>query len=132
MVLTNGEIDDIKQTINACVRAAVQPMSIILVVLNKQNYVKLRALECSKQSPLYCDECNNFADNIHLVEFEDFVYDSKLLAQKTLGVVPSSIVNYFRGQGIEPKQMQEDEMLQVSQRLNEEDFGDENQDPYFN
>ena len=48
MVLTNGEIDDIKETINACVRAAVQPMSIILVVLNRNNYVKLRSLECTR------------------------------------------------------------------------------------
>lgn len=35
MILTNGEIEKIEETINECVRAAVQPMAIILVVLNR-------------------------------------------------------------------------------------------------
>ena len=132
MVLTNGEIEDIKETINACVRAAVQPMSIILVVLNRNNYVKLRSLECTRQNPLYSADLNNFADNIHLVEFEDFVNDTKLLTQKTLAVVPTQIVNYFRGQGIEPDHLFEDELMEMTQRLKDTDFFDEkNQDPYF-
>mmetsp|Transcript_43909 Transcript_43909/g.58229 ORF Transcript_43909/g.58229 Transcript_43909/m.58229 type:complete len:134 (+) Transcript_43909:672-1073(+) len=108
-------------------------MAIILVVLNKNNYVKLRALECSKQTPLFSTDLNNFADNIHMVEFEDFVHDQRLLAHKTLAVVPTQVVNYFLGQGIDPKAVQQNEVLQMTQRLADHDFIDDagQQDEYF-
>ena len=132
MILTNGEIAQIEQTINECVRAAVQPMSIILVVLNKENYNKLRALECSKQSPLYSSELEAFADNIHMVEFHDFVEDQRLLAHKTLALVPTQVVNYFRGQGIDPVSVGDEIAKQITQKLANHDLFDEREDQYFN
>ena len=89
VVLTNGEIEDIKETINSTVRSSLQPMSIIIVVLNRENYVNIKALESSAESPLYSTELNDFADNVQIVEFDDFVHDQRLLAQKTLAKVPT-------------------------------------------
>lgn len=50
-------------------------MSIIMVVLNPDNYDKMKALESSDDSPLYSSELNDFADNVQIVEFDDFVHD---------------------------------------------------------
>lgn len=89
MVLTNGEIEDVRETINSSVRSSLQPMSIIIVVLNRDNYAKIKALESSADSPLYSADLNDFADNVQIVEFDDFVQDQRLLAHKTLAKVPT-------------------------------------------
>ena len=73
MVLTNGDIEDIRETINSTVRSSIQPMSIIIVVLNRQNYSNIKALESSAEAPLYSKDLNDFADNVQIVEFDDFV-----------------------------------------------------------
>ena len=75
MVLTNGEIEDVKETINMTVRASIQPMSIILVVLNRENFVQIKALESSAENPLFSEDLNDFADNVQIVEFDDFMHD---------------------------------------------------------
>ena len=74
-MLTQGEIEDVRNTINTTVRASIQPLSIILVVLNRENFIRIKALESSTESPLYSEDLNDFADNVHIVEFEDFVQD---------------------------------------------------------
>ena len=50
-------------------------MSIILVALNRDNFDKIKALQSSADSPLYCEDLNDFADNVQIVEFDDFVQD---------------------------------------------------------
>jgi len=95
--LTSGEIDDVRETINMTVRASIQPMSIILVVLNKDNYAKIKELESSTESPLYSHDLNDFADNVQIVEFDEFVHDQRLLAYKTLAKIPTQVVSFFKG-----------------------------------
>ena len=56
-------------------RSNLQPMSIIIVVLNRRNYSEIKALESSAESPLYSKDLNDFADNVQIVEFDDFVQD---------------------------------------------------------
>lgn len=75
MILTNGEVEDIRETINSSVRSNLQPMSIIVVVLNRDNYSQIKALESSAEAPLYSKDLNDFADNVQIVEFDDFVQD---------------------------------------------------------
>lgn len=113
MILTNGAIDDVRETINSTVRSSLQPMSIIIVVLNRDNYSKMKALESSAESPLYSKDLNDFADNVQIVEFDDFVHDQRLLSYKTLAKLPSQVVNFFKGQGIEPMPFEEDERRQA-------------------
>ena len=50
-------------------------MSIIIVVLNRENYSQIKALESSAEAPLYSKDINDFADNVQIVEFDDFVQD---------------------------------------------------------
>ena len=73
--MTEGRIEDLKETINATVRASVQPLSIIIVAMNRDNYAQIKALESSRESPLYSKDLNDFANNVQIIEFEDFVQD---------------------------------------------------------
>ena len=93
--------------IKTTVKASIQPLSIIIVVLNKDNFAKMKCLESSQDSPLFSEELNDFADNVQIVEFEDFVHDQRLLAHKTLAKIPTQVVSFFKGQGIDPMPFEE-------------------------
>ena len=131
VVLTNGEIEDVRNTINTTVRASIQPLSIILVVLNRDNFAKIKALESSAESPLYSEDLDDFADNVHIVEFEDFVQDQQLLSAKTLAKVPNQVVSFFKGQGIDPMPYDGDERRNLTTRLADPDYIDTRPQEYF-
>ena len=46
-MLTNGDIEDTREMIKTTVKASIQPMSIIIVVLNRDNFAKMKCLESS-------------------------------------------------------------------------------------
>lgn len=57
------------------VRASMQPLSLIFVVLNQDNYALMKEMEASVENPLYSADLDDIADNVHIVEFGDFVHD---------------------------------------------------------
>ena len=67
-----------------------------------------------------------------MVEFEDFIHDQRLLAHKTLALVPSQVVNYFCGQGIDPVQVEDEAARRMTQKLANHNLFDEREDNYFN
>ena len=44
-------------------------------MLNPDNYAKMKTFESSPECPLYSKDLNDFADNVHVVEYHDFVHD---------------------------------------------------------
>ena len=92
-----------------------------MVVLNPDNYEKMKALESSDDSPLYSSELNDFANNVQIVEFDDFVHDQRLLAHKTLAKIPTQVVNFFKGQGIDPMPFEEDQRKKTHARMADHD-----------
>ena len=66
-------------------------------VLNPANHVQIKALESSAESPLYSKDLDDFANNVQIVEFDDFVHDMRLLAHKTLAKLPTQVVDFFKG-----------------------------------
>ena len=92
-----------------------------MVVLNPENYKKMKAMESSDDCPLFSEELNDFADNVQIVEFDDFVHDQRLLAHKTLAKIPTQVVNFFKGQGINPMPFLDDQRKTTLTRLADHD-----------
>ena len=121
LIITDGVITDMKQTINEVVRAADFPMSIVIVGVGEEDFGLMKMLDADDQK-LYSTEERRFAsrDIVQFVPFNKYK-DSPLyqLASETLAEIPREVVGYFSAKDIYPKS---DRSSLVASQL-EESFG---------
>ena len=105
LIMTDGVITDMKQTINEIVRAAELPMSIVIVGIGDEDFGLMKILDGDEQR-LYSTDQRKFAarDIVQFVRFNDFK-DRPLseLASETLQEIPREVVNYFKSKQVVPR-----------------------------
>jgi hypothetical protein len=104
LIMTDGVITDMKQTINEIVRAAEFPMSIVIVGIGDEDFGLMKILDGDEER-LYSTDERKFAsrDIVQFVKFNDFKDKPiEALASETLQEIPREVVNYFRSRDIAP------------------------------
>lgn len=104
LILTDGVITDMKQTINEVVRAAEFPMSIVVVGVGDEDFGLMQILDGDDQR-LYSTDERRFAtrDIVQFVKFNDFKEKPlHVLATETLAEIPREVVNFFKSRNIGP------------------------------
>ena len=111
MILTDGQINDMNQTIDALVEASFLPISVIIVGIGNGNFGNMDILDAD-DNPLY-DRRRRKADRdlVQFVPFNDFKNDPPKLAEQVLEEIPRQVVEYYQHKGIKPKDEEEDEPL---------------------
>ena len=111
MILTDGQINDMNQTIDALVEASFLPISVIIVGIGNGNFGNMDILDAD-DNPLY-DSRRRKADRdlVQFVPFNDFKNDPPKLAEQVLEEIPRQVVEYYQHKGIKPKDEEEDEPL---------------------
>lgn len=105
LILTDGVITDMKQTINEVVRAADFPMSIVIVGVGEEDFGLMRMLDSDDQK-LYSTEERRFAarDIVQFVPFEKLKdAPAHQLAVETLAEIPREVVGFFSKRNVHPK-----------------------------
>lgn len=105
LILTDGVITDMKQTINEIVRAAELPMSVVIVGIGEEDFGLMKILDADDQR-LYSTDERKFAsrDIVQFVRFKDFKdRPIEVLAAETLAELPREVVNYFKARDIVPR-----------------------------
>ena len=104
LILTDGVITDMKQTVNEVVRAADFPMSIVVVGIGEEDFGLMKMLDADDQK-LYSTDERRFAarDIVQFVQFNKFK-DGPMdkLAAETLAEIPREVVAFFKDKGILP------------------------------
>ena len=104
LILTDGVITDMKQTINEIVRAADFPMSIIIVGVGNEDFGLMRMLDADDKK-LYSTDERRFAqrDIVQFVPFNKFRNSPiHALARETLEEIPREVVDYFKARNVPP------------------------------
>mmetsp|Transcript_17257 Transcript_17257/g.12253 ORF Transcript_17257/g.12253 Transcript_17257/m.12253 type:complete len:124 (-) Transcript_17257:585-956(-) len=103
LIITDGIINDMKQTIDQIVRGSSKPMSIIIVGVGDADFSNMDVLDGDDEALYsttyrrYCD-----ADIVQFVPFNEFKNNPHMLAKETLEEVPGQLLNYMRKNGISP------------------------------
>jgi hypothetical protein len=103
LVITDGVISDMADTVRAIVYASQLPYSIIIVGVGSADFKAMDVLDAD--GGLLKDDRGNAArrDIVQFVAFRDFEYASPdALAKKVLAEVPEQVVGYYRMNGIAP------------------------------
>ena len=102
LILTDGQIDDLNDTIDEMVEASFLPISVIIVGIGNGDFTSMDILDAD-ENPLY-DRRRRKADRdlVHFVPFNQFKNDPAKLAEQVLEEIPRQVVEYYQHKGIKP------------------------------
>ena len=102
MILTDGIIEDMDETINSLVEASYLPISVIIIGIGNADFSNMDVLDADEE-PLY-DSNGRKADRdlVQFVPFKEFKNDGAKLAEQVLEEVPRQIVEFYQHKKIAP------------------------------
>ena len=103
LILTDGQIDDLQDTIDEMVEASFLPISVIIVGIGNGDFTSMDILDAD-ENPLY-DRRRRKADRdlVQFVPFNQFKNDPAKLAEQVLEEIPRQVVEYYQHKGIKPQ-----------------------------
>ena len=96
LILTDGAIMDMQQTIDQIVRASGLPLSIIIVGVGNANFDSMEQLDADVE-PLFSQQARIYQsrDITQFVPFRNYKHDYQSLAREVLREIPGQLVRYF-------------------------------------
>ena len=102
LVLTDGEIHDMEETINCLIKSADLPLSIIIIGIGKADFLKMETLDGDEG--LYNSQGIKAArDLVQFVPFRNYEKNHEMLASEVLKEIPDQLVEYMSRMGIKAK-----------------------------
>ena len=102
MILTDGIIEDMDETINSLVEASFLPISIIIIGIGNADFSNMEFLDADDQ-PLVDDKGRKAdRDLVQFVPYREFQNNGQKLAEQVLEEIPRQIVEYYQHQKISP------------------------------
>ena len=102
LILTDGVVHDMKDTIDMIVKLGEHPCSIIIIGIGEADFTNMDILDADEMD-LVDSHKNKARDIIQFVEFSKYSKDDAQLAEQVLGEVPEQFVDYMLIHGIKPK-----------------------------
>ena len=109
LILTDGQISDLNNTIDEMVEASFLPISVIIVGIGSGDFTSMDILDAD-ENPLF-DKRGRKADRdlVQFVPFSKFKNDPPKLAEQVLEEIPRQVVEYYQHNGINPVEDDEEE-----------------------
>ena len=102
LILTDGEIHDMQDTVNAVVRGSKLALSIIIVGIGNDSFQNMRTLDADDQ-PLVDSRGNKMErDIVQFVPFREVNNSPQRLTKEVLAEIPREFTNFFKIKGIVP------------------------------
>lgn len=103
LILTDGEINDIRNTIDAIVAAANDlPLSIVIVGIGNANFSSMDRLDADDNPLVSSKGVTAKRDIVQFVPFNKYADDPHRLAQETLAEIPGQVRDYMTMKKIDP------------------------------
>lgn len=102
LLLTDGLICDMRETVDAILDAADKPISIVIVGVGNADFEAMYSLDADYE-PLTSGDRTMQRDIVQFVPFNEFKHSPALLAKETLAEIPGQFLEYMASRGIRPK-----------------------------
>ena len=124
MILTDGVIDDLQETIDCLVAASQYPLSIIIVGIGNEDFKKMEILDGDEAPLISSIGQKRTRDLVQFVSFSKFQNDEKKLAEEVLAEIPKQMVEYYKFKNLNPNQIQQ--LLYQNNQYNNNNFNQYN------
>ena len=107
MILTDGVIDDLQDTIDILVEASTLPLSVIIIGIGNENFSKMEVLD-GDEVPLQSRNGKiRTRDLVQFVPFSKFENDAKRLSKEVLAEIPRQMIEYFQFKNLSPNKLKD-------------------------
>ena len=103
MILTDGVIDDLQDTIDVLVNASLYPLSVIIVGIGDADFKKMDILDGDTDPLISTDRKVRLRDLVQFVPFSRFQNDEQKLAMEVLAEIPRQMIEYYQFMDITPE-----------------------------
>ena len=115
MILTDGVIDDLQETIDSLVEASFTPLSIIIIGIGDADFKKMEILDGDSVPLVSSKGKKRTRDLVQFVPFSKFQNDENKLSAQVLEEIPKQIVDYYKFNNLDPNKIKK----LISQNKNE-------------
>ncbi|CAG9334743.1 unnamed protein product [Blepharisma stoltei] len=102
LILTDGEIHDMRATIDWIVRGSASPISIVIVGIGNDSFSNMVVLDADEEPLIDSNGKRMERDIVQFVPFREVGNSPVSLAREVLDEIPREIVNFFNKKGIFP------------------------------
>ena len=104
MILTDGIIDDMDDTIDALVEASFLPISVIIIGIGDADFTNMNFLDADDDPLRDRNGRKSDRDLVQFVPFKKYSYNGELLAQNVLEEIPRQVIEYYQHQKMPPRE----------------------------
>jgi len=104
MILTDGIIDDMDDTIDSLVEASFLPISVIIIGIGDADFKNMDILDADDEPLVDRNGRKTDRDLVQFVPFKKFSYNGEQLAQAVLEEIPKQVIEYYQHQKIPPRE----------------------------
>ena len=102
MILTDGVIDDLQDTIDALVEGSFEPLSVIIIGIGDADFKKMEVLDGDEVPLISSKGKKRLRDLVQFVPFSKFQNDAVKLSHEVLEEIPRQIVDYYTYNNLNP------------------------------
>lgn len=120
MIITDGEIHDMRETIDVIVELSKFPVSIIIIGVGQDQFEKMQRLDGDKQRLRNSSNQQALRDIVQFVKIEEYIVGNQggtnlvKLAEDVLKELPDQIVDYMVSNKIKPNIIAQDDMSAIA------------------
>ena len=102
MILTDGMIDDIDDTVNELVNGSFLPLSVIIIGIGRADFSAMKVLDADENPLVSTGGVRAARDLVQFVPFLNYENDPQRLAQEVLAEIPKQILQYYELNNLDP------------------------------
>ena len=105
MILTDGVIDDLQETIDALVKGSFYPLSVIIIGIGDADFKNMEILDGDNVPLISSIGEKRMRDLVQFVPFSKFKNDEKKLSKEVLEEIPRQITEYYSMNNLSPNKI---------------------------
>ena len=102
MIITDGKIDDLDETIDELVEGSFLPLSIIIIGVGDADFSNMVYLDADKNPLVNSKGVNSVRDLVQFVPFLKYESNPKNLAMKVYEKIPRQLIEYYDQNDLDP------------------------------
>ena len=107
MILTDGVIDDLEETIDALVEGSFLPLSVIIIGIGDADFTNMEKLDGDEIPLISRKGVKRMRDLVQFVPFKRFENNEKKLALEVLEEIPRQILEYYNMNNYTPEKVRQ-------------------------
>jgi hypothetical protein len=103
LLLTDGEIQDMPETIDCIVEGSFLPLSIVIVGIGNEDFSNMEILDGDEKGLVDSNGRVWMRDIVQFVPFSQFKGDAILLREQVLEEIPDQVTGFYKSIGLKPQ-----------------------------